>query len=171
MQLSQGPQRAYISKWVLNFMIFYVRVTIRAFHPIILHHVQIEWWIFYWFSQSITLFSLQSDMKLIGVDSEALKQHFGKKIVELEEEKTKIQVGMNLFNFKYLWSVALEVYFYPSDGFWTNNDRKRGTYYCMRWRIVLLIQMGYHTKSKMFVAKSIGNRGDFFSCLNVNLEL
>jgi len=27
---------------------------------------------------------------------------------------------------------VLEVYFYPNDGFWTNNDRKRGTDYGMR---------------------------------------
>ncbi|QCD81601.1 kinesin family member 4/7/21/27 [Vigna unguiculata] len=33
----------------------------------------------------------ESEMKLIGVDTEALKQHFGKKIVELEEEKRKVQ--------------------------------------------------------------------------------
>nr|AFK44999.1 unknown [Lotus japonicus] len=30
-------------------------------------------------------------MKLIGVDTEALKQHFGKKIMELDEEKRKVQ--------------------------------------------------------------------------------
>jgi len=71
-------------------------------------------------------------MKLFGVDTEALKQHFGKKIMELEEEKRKVQVELDLFNFKYLWSAALEVYFYPSDGFWINNDRKRGTDYGMR---------------------------------------
>ncbi|RDY01938.1 Kinesin-like protein KIN-4A [Mucuna pruriens] len=33
----------------------------------------------------------ESEMKLIGGDAEALKQHFGKKIVELEEEKRKVQ--------------------------------------------------------------------------------
>ncbi|XP_020202434.1 kinesin-like protein KIN-4A isoform X1 [Cajanus cajan] len=33
----------------------------------------------------------ESEMKLIGVDAEALKQHFGKKIMELEEEKRKVQ--------------------------------------------------------------------------------
>jgi len=41
-------------------------------------------------------------MKLFGVDTEALKQHFGKKIMELEEEKRKVQVELDLFNFKYL---------------------------------------------------------------------
>ncbi|CAJ1942867.1 unnamed protein product [Sphenostylis stenocarpa] len=33
----------------------------------------------------------ESEMKLIAVDTEALKQHFGKKILELEEEKRKVQ--------------------------------------------------------------------------------
>ncbi|KAL2333515.1 hypothetical protein Fmac_014728 [Flemingia macrophylla] len=33
----------------------------------------------------------ESEMKLIGVDTEALKQHFGKKIMELEDEKRKVQ--------------------------------------------------------------------------------
>ncbi|TKY55686.1 Kinesin protein FRA1 [Spatholobus suberectus] len=33
----------------------------------------------------------ESEMKLIGVDTETLKQHFGKKIMELEEEKRKVQ--------------------------------------------------------------------------------
>ena len=34
----------------------------------------------------------QSEMKLFGVDPMALKQHFGKKITELEEEKRTVQV-------------------------------------------------------------------------------
>lgn len=38
-------------------------------------------------------------MKLIGVDTEALKQHFGKKIMELEEEKRIVQVGLDIFNY------------------------------------------------------------------------
>lgn len=46
------------------------------------------------------LFFLQSEMKLIAVDTETLKQHFGKKILELEEEKRKVQVELDLFNFK-----------------------------------------------------------------------
>ncbi|RZC11658.1 Kinesin-like protein KIN-4A [Glycine soja] len=33
----------------------------------------------------------ESEMKLIAVDTETLKQHFGKKILELEEEKRKVQ--------------------------------------------------------------------------------
>ncbi|XP_061340024.1 kinesin-like protein KIN-4A isoform X1 [Gastrolobium bilobum] len=33
----------------------------------------------------------ESEMKLMGVDTEALKLHFGKKIMELEEEKRKVQ--------------------------------------------------------------------------------
>ncbi|KAF1872380.1 hypothetical protein Lal_00016678 [Lupinus albus] len=33
----------------------------------------------------------ESEMNLIGVDTEALKQHFGKKIMELEEEKRTVQ--------------------------------------------------------------------------------
>ena len=36
---------------------------------------------------------VQSEMKLFGgIDTEALKQHFGKKIMELEEEKRIVQV-------------------------------------------------------------------------------
>lgn len=38
-------------------------------------------------------------MKLIGVDTEALKQHFGKKIMELDEEKRKVQVELDIFKF------------------------------------------------------------------------
>jgi len=45
-------------------------------------------------------FFLQSEMKVIAVDTETLKQHFGKKILELEEEKRKVQVELDLFNFK-----------------------------------------------------------------------
>lgn len=36
---------------------------------------------------------MQCEMKLFGgIDTEALKQHFGKKITELEEEKRIVQV-------------------------------------------------------------------------------
>lgn len=36
---------------------------------------------------------VQCEMKLFGgIDTEALKQHFGKKITELEEEKRIVQV-------------------------------------------------------------------------------
>ena len=35
----------------------------------------------------------QSEMKLFGIsDAEALKQHFGRKIMELEDEKRTVQV-------------------------------------------------------------------------------
>ncbi|XP_072065432.1 betaine aldehyde dehydrogenase 2 isoform X2 [Arachis hypogaea] len=34
-----------------------------------------------------------SKMKCIGIDTEALKEHFGKKIMELEEEKRKVQIS------------------------------------------------------------------------------
>ncbi|XP_058765816.1 kinesin-like protein KIN-4A [Vicia villosa] len=33
----------------------------------------------------------ETEMKLVGVDTEALRQHFGKKMMELEEEKRKVQ--------------------------------------------------------------------------------
>jgi kinesin family protein 4/21/27 len=36
-------------------------------------------------------------MKLMGGDTEALRQHFGKKITELEEEKRKVQVKLDTF--------------------------------------------------------------------------
>lgn len=71
-------------------------------------------------------------MKLIAVDTETLKQHFGKKILELEEEKRKVQVELDLFNFKYLSSATQEISTFHGDGFWTCNDRKRGTVYFMR---------------------------------------
>lgn len=35
---------------------------------------------------------LQSEMKMYGCDTIALKQHFGKKLMELEEEKSAVQV-------------------------------------------------------------------------------
>jgi hypothetical protein len=34
----------------------------------------------------------QSEMKMYGCDTVALKQHFGKKLMELEEEKRAVQV-------------------------------------------------------------------------------
>ena len=42
--------------------------------------------------------SMQSEMKLFGgVDTVALKQHFGKKIMELEDEKRTVQVSTSFF--------------------------------------------------------------------------
>lgn len=39
------------------------------------------------------LMSAQSEMKLFGVsDAQVLKQHFGRKIMELEDEKRAVQV-------------------------------------------------------------------------------
>lgn len=41
---------------------------------------------------------LQSEMKLFGgFDTVALKQHFGKKIMELEDEKRTVQVNLKTF--------------------------------------------------------------------------
>lgn len=41
----------------------------------------------------VNLYSLQSEMKLFGeADTETLKQHFGKKLMELEDEKRAVQV-------------------------------------------------------------------------------
>ncbi|XLT10218.1 hypothetical protein HN51_056011 [Arachis hypogaea] len=37
-----------------------------------------------------------SKMKRIGIDTEALKEHFGKKIMELEEEKRKVQKSQDV---------------------------------------------------------------------------
>jgi len=37
---------------------------------------------------------LQSEMKMYGCDTVALKQHFGKKLMELEEEKRAVQVSL-----------------------------------------------------------------------------
>jgi kinesin family protein 4/21/27 len=46
-------------------------------------------------------------MKLFGgVDTAALKQHFGKKIMELEDEKRAVQVENNSTNF---YSFSLRV--------------------------------------------------------------
>jgi hypothetical protein len=43
-------------------------------------------------------------MKLFGgADTAALKQHFGKKIMELEDEKRAVQVGNNSTNFHSLF--------------------------------------------------------------------
>lgn len=37
--------------------------------------------------------SVQSEMKIFGgLDALALKQHFGKKLIELEDEKRNVQV-------------------------------------------------------------------------------
>lgn len=39
---------------------------------------------------------MQSEMKLFGgFDTVALKQHFGKKIIELEDEKRVVQVNLS----------------------------------------------------------------------------
>lgn len=41
----------------------------------------------------LPLMALQSEMKLFGApDTTALKQHFGKKVTELEDEKRAVQV-------------------------------------------------------------------------------
>lgn len=43
------------------------------------------------------LVSLQSEMRSFGgIDIEALKQQFGKKILELEQEKRIVQVRLNI---------------------------------------------------------------------------
>ena len=50
----------------------------------------------YLLSQACLYFVIyvQTEMKLFGgLDTVALKQHFGKKIVELEEEKRTVQVN------------------------------------------------------------------------------
>nr|XP_025647658.2 uncharacterized protein LOC112742636 [Arachis hypogaea] len=39
-----------------------------------------------------------SKMKRIGIDTEALKKHFGKKIMKLEEEKRKVQEAVKIRN-------------------------------------------------------------------------
>ena len=45
---------------------------------------------------------VQSEMKLFGIpDTVALKQHFGKKIMELEDEKRAVQVNLNKPNLLY----------------------------------------------------------------------
>ena len=44
--------------------------------------------------------SIQSEMKLFGIsDAEVLKQHFGRKIMELEDEKRVVQVQYQLCKF------------------------------------------------------------------------
>lgn len=44
---------------------------------------------------SLRLMLVQSEMKLFGIpDTVALKQHFGKKIMELEDEKRTVQVNL-----------------------------------------------------------------------------
>lgn len=63
-------------------------------------------------------FFLQSEMKLFGgSDTAALKQHFGKKIMELEDEKRTVQVNLELVinQFSFLrihifncWLVSIE---------------------------------------------------------------
>ena len=47
--------------------------------------------------ESLRLMLVQSEMKLFGIpDTVALKQHFGKKIMELEDEKRTVQVNLQL---------------------------------------------------------------------------
>lgn len=47
---------------------------------------------------------MQFEMKLIGGhETEALKQHFRKKIMELEEEKRIVQVRMSTTEFVYFF--------------------------------------------------------------------
>lgn len=49
---------------------------------------------------------MQSEMKLIGgTDLETLRQHFGRKIIELEDEKRKVQVLPEIH--------TLNIYFEP----------------------------------------------------------
>lgn len=71
---------------------------------------------------------MQTEMKLMGGDPEALRQHFGKKILELEEEKRKVQVKLDIF---YQVSHKKSL-FLNSDKFRIDNDSKRGTDCCMK---------------------------------------
>lgn len=49
------------------------------------------------------LMFVQSEMKFLeGPDTVALKQHFGKKILELEDEKRAVQVNWKPLNFDIL---------------------------------------------------------------------
>ena len=51
---------------------------------------------------SLGSMSVQSEMKRFGeFDTVALKQHFGKKIMELEDEKKTVQVKQNIL--EYAW--------------------------------------------------------------------
>ena len=49
---------------------------------------------------SLCFMFVESEMKLVGgSDTVALKQHFGKKIMELEDEKRTVQVNLKAFDF------------------------------------------------------------------------
>lgn len=61
---------------------------------------------------------LQSEMKLFGgVDTVALKQHFGKKITELEDEKRTVKVEMTLRSVQVITIVLVQsqLLIYASD--------------------------------------------------------
>lgn len=57
---------------------------------------------------------MQSEMKLFGgFDTVALKQHFGKKIMELEDEKRAVQVKLKLWSY-YYWLEITATYLFNS---------------------------------------------------------
>lgn len=64
-----------------------------------MHKCQKQNWRIFFPSRVFTFFiNVQSEMKLFGgLDTMALKQHFGKKIMELEEEKRTVQVTRIFF--------------------------------------------------------------------------
>ena len=82
----------------------------------------------------------QLEMKLVGgLDTMALKQHFGKKIMELEEEKRTVQVIGILKLLQFLtcknFSPVIHQIYYCS---------KRETVCWLKLRTMLLILMGKH---------------------------
>ena len=79
----------------------------------------------------------------------ALKQHFGKKIMELEEEKRTVQVIGILKLLQFLtcknFSPVVHQFYYCS---------KRETVCWLKLRTVLLILMGKHKNCKMFMPRN-----------------
>ena len=85
-------------------------------------------------------------MKLFGgVDTAALKQHFGKKIMELEDEKRAVQVENNSTNFYSLFFKSKRV-ICPLFSISSFDFSKRGTVCWLKLKIFLLVLMGKNCK-------------------------
>ena len=92
-------------------------------------------------------------MKLFGGDTVALKQHFGKKIQELEGEKRTVQVLKHFFK-KILTALLEEKFCLLKFVNLFCHCSKRGIAYWLKLKIFLLVLMVKHKKYKTFMLRN-----------------
>lgn len=100
---------------------------------------------------TLRLTSVQSEMKFIeGSDTVALKQHFGKKILELEDEKRTVQVNLKPLN---LMVFFLGELIFTCCSLLVSYCSKRGTGCWVKLKILLIV-MDKHRNCKMSIPRS-----------------